>query len=469
MYTNSSSPQPFPGEVIPPDHTGIRRLFMRDARAKQATFHRLAVIANHRNSAVKLCHVIDSARISVHRTWNLSELRRIDGLGAPVAESICFALFFNTPRPSTFQTSSPEERAKFLWSLLQTCASKFRRAPPVVNLSLLDLQNIAEGGNRKPQVSPTKHDANPSPNSSTAEAPMPDIRRQLSDLSASRVASTHTTSSLVSRDDGLQTLVPRIKVQGKPRAQSNIRSETRSLTEIRSTAAPSTPTNFAEEESSGKVEKKGMSIDDRAFLAAANQLGANVSFGLRMDLMDKISSVGSDPKARLFQNLRTGADVNTFKLMEERLLQQEKKKFRLDQPQQDDLEFALQLFKKDNSANLLHEFGNWANAQIRDLEVDNISDLVDVERGAPAQQSQPEGGSSTKTSLETTAQSDHVLTESVVFARKWLEKCETILAPYATLAKDINHDIKLLDCQRCNANLLQNELDEVALPKESGS
>lgn len=83
-------------------------------------------------------------RISVFKTWNLSELRRVDRTGLPIARSIQFGLFLSINERIVWRTDNPLKCSKFLWSSLKVCASRLKRAPSVQRLELLDPLTFAD-------------------------------------------------------------------------------------------------------------------------------------------------------------------------------------------------------------------------------------------------------------------------------------------------------------------------------------
>lgn len=214
----------------------------------------------------------------------------------------------------------------------------------------------------------------------------------------------------------------------------------------------------------GESSIDDMGMDRRAFLAEAKRMGAKRSFEIRKDPVDRFSSVGSDPKARLFQNRLKVSDANTAKVVAERRMQQEKKSFRLSSEEQTDLVFALELFSSEKEGRRLCEFGDWAERQIHALEVENIADIVNVEKSASnlnmvqgIRINESEGISKDQKSPY------DILVESMTLAAPWLEKCQSALAPYASMAEDINNEIIILELQRQNALRLCAQLDELLL------
>ncbi|GAB0491610.1 hypothetical protein MMPV_002864 [Pyropia vietnamensis] len=82
-------------------------------------------------------------RVAIKRSWCVSELRRIDGLGGGAATATAFALVFGA-RTWTWVALSAADRATFLWATLSAAAGVLRRAPRAENVRLLDLQTAAD-------------------------------------------------------------------------------------------------------------------------------------------------------------------------------------------------------------------------------------------------------------------------------------------------------------------------------------
>ena len=434
-------PQDSESTVETRDASGIRRLFSRDGRSRQplSSFsHHLAVTSSLKNSDVKLCHVVDSERLSISRSWSLADLRKIDGLGGDVKESQLFALHFSTTRRIVFNTQSPQDRASFLWKLLQTCASRFRRAPPVMNLSLLDLQKVSERRTRK--VAKRRITSRLTDSSANATATnKPSSPADTPPEAMPVVVRTRTSTSLVSHEDGTQRETPGILGPVTPQnaGRGNDGNETRSLNEVRGVSMSTSP----QESDNMKLNRKSMSVDDRE-LAFTNRR-VNDWFSLRSE-----RSRMSDPKARRFNQRRAVVNMNTKKLIEERVVLRERKMFKLAEEEQQDLVFALGIFQNEGNDEL-PKFEEWLNESIKTAVASNIRDLVDVENKGEAE-----------TKEDSLKKSDQVLVESVVVAKQWLEKCESALAPYALLARDINQEMNSLQRQRRNVTALQAELEK---------
>lgn len=450
------------GEIPQNDTSAMRRLFNRDQRPKRNPTHTL-VVASTRGSVLRLYHVVDAARVT-HRYWNLAELRKIDGLGGPVSESLQFALYFSNSKPMTYRTPSPHERAVFLWSLLHTCASKLKRAPPVEHLRLLDLQNAAETEQDDHLSGTYPSDQNLRLESSLEVLPVPEDHIAPSDNSTTHLVSIPTTSSKhdARPEDGDRSSDQTLKPRTRPRTPSRGQKVTRTMSEPKAIAMQPISDNSDDrcQPASTETRVKNMNIDERAFLAAAKRMGAKRSLNAAPHGKDRFNSVGSDPKARLFQGRVKASDANTAKVVAERRLQQEKKQFRLSMEEQMDVLFALELFGKEQEAVSLHDFGAWTDGQIQALEAENIADLVNVEKQAPEydlHETPPAQLLSQGSRNEKSPQD--LLVESMMFAEPWLEKCQTLLGPYAKLSENINDDVIMLERQRKNVHSLEEELD----------
>lgn len=532
--------------------SGIRRLFARERRRglppsapDSRPVHHLVVASytRHRDQ-IRLHQLVDGgsgARVAIHGTWFLSDLRKIDGLGRPVAQSVHFALYFSSsPRAIAWRATSPSARAVFLWALLQTCVSRLSRAPPVTNLRLLDLQTTAEsaesltdaraaGDNREEPVSSDTFKGSAHMASSLEElgdqrstdmlhtaAPISDsfVNVPASPKAAASVSGHINASSVedVKRVPGLRASPVRAKSDeviadvmrseeakepkaevakngadkegDAPRDLSKSSKVKRTLSEPKATAifacaeddsdvdgsegVPRKADTMAPWQRGADPDLKDLNIDERAFLAAAKRLGAKKSFDLkRADQVDKYSSYGSDPKARLFQNRLKISEANTRKVVAERKMLQERKLYMLSSKEQEHLALALDMFGQEKPEDTLEGFGSWVSSHIQTLEVENIADLVSVEKQTMSKGNETEFPSAH-------AHASHVLDESEVkdgsfgglvramtAAQPWLDKCQTLLAPYAELVEDINHGVNLLETQRKNVSALDELLSEL--------
>lgn len=342
-------------------------------------------------------------RAVLQRGWSLGDLRKIDGLGEGVTEGLRFGLYFaSASKAIVWKCDDAKERAVFLWALLQCCVSNLRRAPPVANLLLLDLQMVAEGGM------------------------MEEMKRKAEERGGVEEGEKGDDSF----GDGIRGKVVNEIGNGQ--------KVTRTLSEPKASkvVAGVEPEKRAETVAPVGTDAvlRGLNMDERAFMAAAKRMGG------RGD-----ESYGSDPKARFFQNRFKIGEPNTAKVVAERKLQQEKKLFRLSRREQEDLSFALDLFREENGGPLA-DFGVWAEARIQSLEVENIADIVNVEKKvAPEKESDgkwPYSG----------------LIEAMVTAEPWLLKSQTLLAPYADLAEDLHLGVQLLETQMRNMRGLDNVL-----------
>lgn len=521
----------------------MRRLFSRDARLRRSRgagsgdarpTHHLAVASHGKNGDIIRMHqLVDhgaGARAAVHRTWPLVDLRKIDGLGRPVKESIQFALFFaSSTRMTAWRCNIPQERATFLWALLQTCVSQLKRAPPVSNLLLLDLQTMAEtpaesekgegddsssgafqGGGRmnssldelvaereqqsadlmRATADPSDSSINPalSPNGSTTASTLAnnsasgqghsqghglfeEIEESLLDSDGERVRGESPQSLIKARGRMMREMSKNQRVKrtlSEPKA-SKLHVDSADDSDVGSDdVIPKKADTIAPGQKAVDPKVKELNIDERAFLAAAKRMGANRSFEMkRVDAVDRVRSQESDPKARLFQHRLKMGEANTAKVVEERRLQQEKKLFKLSSEDQRDLMFALDRFRTEKQDGPLYDFGAWAEARIQALEVENIADIVNVEKSAMPDWLGGRRGADSQHKKGTLEELEHekwpyeTLVDSMNFAEPWLEKCQTLLAPYAELAEDINKGVTLLKVQRKNVSDLNKLLTQL--------
>lgn len=523
----------------PPDHSAKRRLFARDSRpdrprrssAPAPPVHRLVVASSAKNpSQIRLYQLLDYPtvpRVSVTRSWNLSDLRKIDGLGLPVTESVRFGLFFNSGKMFVWLTHSPLARATFLWSLLQTCVSQLRRAPPVQHLRLLDLQTIAEnpetstdpaeldddisstnyaGSDRSnvrlassleelpdPHLDPlvASHTSPFDPAGSVAPTSRPrsdkpsasDFSRPVPHPGASpRISSNAAAPSTTQSSRPMPPPSPKVssKHSKRPPRDSLTQKVTRTLSEPKVSAAAGSSSdsdNFADElrkpetiaqtRVASNENLHNLNIDERAFLAAAKRMGAEKPHHLKKsEVLEHFASVGSDPKARIFQNRLKAADGNTAKVIAERRIQQEKKMYRLNDEEKKDLAFALELFHAESNKVPLSDFGTWSDSQIQSLEVENIADIISVEEHDSTldrsnRKPEYEQEHTVSNGIKHASHPYELLVDSVKRADVWLKKSETLLSPYASLAEDLNNEVILLALQRKNIVDMETQLGDL--------
>lgn len=164
---------------------------------------------------------------------------------------------------------------------------------------------------------------------------------------------------------------------------------------------------------------------------------------------------------------------------------------RLNKAERDDLTFSLGLFEQEvhgstmfgEDDEALGNFGMWAERQIEALEASNVSSIVRAAEAEQHQQQQKQhqqrdeeqqnqGHKRKVTSINDAAvigingiagniKTNDPLTllvKEVTRVEPWLSKSETLLAPYARLARDIHSEVQLLEVQRRNVSALQAEL-----------
>lgn len=579
----------------PSEQSTRRRLFSRDSRIDKARrssttappINRLVVAVSIKNPAqIRLYQVLDYPtipRVSINRFWNLSELRKIDGLGLPAAESVRFGLYFVPGRMLVWRTPSPQSRATFLWSLLRACAEKLKRAPPVQNLLLFDLQTLADnpdqgaadqdvdvdaydhkpatnnnsnnnndahinsdadpydddsGGARivlreeehrslsngptsdrsalplslvpaHDEVPETRSDsaagsarrsagapdtlssrrastASPGPSVLRGEAfhhsrdatpfPAPDLASaspssaSAAAAAAAAVAVANSAARFNQRADSPQRPANiALRSAQQPREVSHVASKViRTLSEPKvSASVPKSsdshavtlearqPETIAQPHISADGGGQDMNMNELVFLAARKRIAVKQSSPLcKADILEKFASVGSDPKDRTNRN-RVARDPFTAKMVAERQLQQELKLFRLSADEQEDLVYALDTYMSEAPIGTLSDFGAWAEGEIQALEVENVADIVSTEETADVANGERNSGK------EPDVNPFEVLVNSVQQVEPWLEKCETLLAPYASLAADINDEVILLELQRKNVLDLEAQLEEL--------
>lgn len=541
-----SRPPDVSGDLTASDVTGVRRLFSRESRLRrsrtpapgdpQLTYH--LVVASHGKASdvIRLHHLVDhgpGARAAVHRTWPLADLRKIDGLGRPVKESLQFTLYFaSSNRATAWRCNSPQERATFLWSLLQTCVSHLKRAPPVTNLRLLDLQKIAESptdserdeaddessGKVRPEAKQNRLNssldelaaernqqsddiirasANPSDSSNNRGVSANGSTSASTPATAKNSGSVHgrrQTDALFEdinenllaehgdriRDDSSESLAG---AHGKKMREMTSQKVKRTLSEPKASKLnvnragnpdpdsdaflPKRADTIAPVQRTNDPKVRELNIDERAFLAAAKQMGANSSFEMDNFKGNHDSNREGNPKARIFQQRLKMGEASTAKVVAERKLLQEKKLFKLSLQEQIHLTSVLQLFKEKGHCNSLGDFNCWAEDRIGRLENENITDTVNVEKTSMSASEEQSTTTTLKRKIGVLKQknSDHYsydsLTKTMTDAEPWLGRCQLVLAPYAALIKDIHGGVSLLEVQRTNASRLSNVLAEL--------
>lgn len=495
-----------------------RRLFSRDARPDRQRrgtmappIQRLVVAVSIKNPThVRLYHLHDYAsapRVSVSRAWNLADLRKIDGLGQPVSESVRFGLFFTSGKMLVWRTPSPSARAAFLWSLLQTCATRLKRAPPVQHLRLLDLQTFADN------PCPSFHSQLPEPgaddSSSTNYAPSDKSNMRLASTldelpqdqaSQSPRGDTRSVTFLPSNSPALSDtkapdalapapfrtspaspipLRPQYSPRGaghriaNPPAPRHIQDESQNQRVTRTLSEPKVIASVPKQSESSqaltlqprmrdktsrlqtqKSAIANMDIDERAFQAAAKRMGAKQSEPIcKAVILEQFANVGTNTEVRaslvpLDASVQKFSDASGFQQKKDPNIST------LSSEELTDLAYSLDLYTTEVPSAALPDFGTWAESHIQTLEVDNIADIISSENRA-----------SMDSELASSTDGQHnpfeLLVDSVQQHSAWLEKSETLLAPYANLAEDINKEVTLLQLQRKNVADLDNCLSEL--------
>ncbi|CAN8075766.1 unnamed protein product [Agarophyton chilense] len=480
---NDARPEsPAPSQPISriSEASAVRRIFSREPR-RRPVHSRLAVAANAKNPhIIRVYHLVDygvNTRPLIHRSWNISDLRKVDGLGQPVSESVSFALHFIPAKVFIFRTLSPKARASFLWSLLQTCVSRLKRAPPVQHLRLLDLQTMAEespvvddGTAMNQRTSEISHK---SVNASERQSDVPPTHT--SEASTKRHSSHTIQSKRTSLDEsknGLSGLEQSAESNARladvqtqngglgsqarrfqkfPRAFSEPKlsdsTQKRSETTLHDGSSQEAPR-------SEHVQGKDSYLEQLAFEAAAKRFGNNRSLAAICGTAE-ISNLDSDPKALWFDNRRRPNEANTRRLMEQMHLRRPRKQTKLKDDEKADLLYSLELFA-ENTEGHLHEFGEWLESHIQKLEVENIRDIVEVESCEPCLETTACGASTDGIEREDL---HDVLIKSITAVGPWLRKCESQLEPYARLSQETNDYLMLLETQHENTRALQEQLD----------
>lgn len=400
----------------------------------------LVVAEAKRNpGALRVHKVLDYGRggaVRVQKSWNVSELRRIDGMGGAAGESVKFALLFGTnTRPVVWDTETPRARARFLWALLQLCVARLKRAPPAVGLRLLELQKAAEAPEVRDDVPPQSERSGVASGVSASnaagvaeiepgviggvmlpESTPSDSVDQKHRISEAEFAAPGKKDEVVCEEEGLvaakraQDLSFGIKLPMRQPSTAEadaanhrpvrLREQPKYKRVLRTVSEPQASVLYGRSESSGSSSDesgplarrpetlaastaahpdariRAMNMDERAFLVAANRLGG------------KRFAEGFAPAEPRLADATDGAnwerphlaDGTTAKIVADRRLQEERKLFRLTADESRDLNDVLDtfFFRQDDTAPL-SSLSTWAEAQVHALESTNMSETVNVE------------------------------------------------------------------------------------------
>lgn len=392
------------------------------------------------------------------RSWPLSDLRLVDGLGLPVREATDFALTFTgAARPLVWRCESAPKRAAFLWSLLQVCAARLQsRAPPSQRISLLELQTFAR------EVA-AKH---PDPASAKAVElglPAPIVPANGTNERAARPLSPPPRAKSPSRV---------VRTASEPQAGALHRLTVARAFDSRRSADGAPP-----------PAARDLNLHERAFLIEATRLGAGPAS--RLPIRSRPQSpapmammrVGDDatsprsatsitvaspvqaaapalPRRPSGASLRKGIALRDGASPTERLvarckMQEERRQFRLDAPDAADLAHALRLFDGDASdadPSPLDGFADWTRSRVQAIEATNMADTVQIELDPHRSQ---------------IADFRRALVTSVDAAEAWLAPAEARLAPYAALVADIQTRAEMLDRHREHAVGLHDRLQHL--------
>lgn len=469
-----------------PEASAVRRLFTREPRHVPSR-SRLVVTANPRNpEIVRIYHLIDngpSTRPTIHRYWNISDIRRIDGLGGPASETTRFALHIIPNKVFTFRTHSPKARANFIWSLLQVSVSKMKRAPPVQNLRLLELQHLVDNCEGQNHAVDAQNSAKKKSSQSSLEKSVPasdhssQLQRQTPE--PSRKESTETTPSKLttseaatkshsrhqssketdlllqnsSQDNSEQTAPSQLHVQRAISGPKHQESKKEGM-EVMLEEAGSDPALRSEQGHS-----RAKSGTKTTFTSPASRSTLRVTSEFPGDTNVVSPQFDQVPKAQFLENRRIPNVANTKTFMQKLQIQKQREQAKLSDQEQAEISFALELFQKEADPEI-HEFGKWLEDHIQMLDVDNIGDIVTAESRDPCRD--PTEAEYTGSWSDTDKVDFHdVLIKSVTTTESWLRKCESLLKPYADLSETINEDLTLLDLRRENSRALRKELERL--------
>lgn len=375
-------------------------------------------------------------------------------------DSVHFSLFFSSSKPISFQSTGPRERAAFLWSLLQVCAERLNRAPPVVRLRLLDLQQLALNTDDNDQATSKTQSTRASEHSEESVRQSSERAHLVQSLDALEISES-LPESITCLSGGRQITAENSRSQTL--SMSHGRRMVRTMSEPKIASAPK-PVEVASLQA-GSFDTKARlirSADRKALHSAAMRRESNKWSGEHENgKPENISKADSDPKVRLFQNRPQASNANTARVVAQRRQRQERKRFRLDVQEQKNIGQTLDQFIH-NHKELSHGFGSWIDTQIQELEAENFADLLCVEKGGGADCNAKSAPKSGKRELEgEDDKAQRMLKDSLTSTEQWFEKFEPALARYAVLAQDVNHEITLVNVRRYNAEQLETHLKSV--------
>lgn len=432
----------------PGDIGGRKRLLRRGPTPGVPAL--LVVTQARRGSALRV-HLLAEVGLSA-RSWPLADVRLVDGLDVPVQTGTDFALTFSgAPRPLFWRCDSAERRAEFLWSLFQVCAARLPgRAPPSQRLSLLELQTFA----KEVAAAAKRRSADPSGASSPPGKKLGDKAEQIASPQKQPRRVTRTASE--PQAGALHRLVQRTEAVNPPR---------------RSVDGPLgvRPRATAEGE-------RDMTVYEHAFALAARRIGARPpqfkrsrpqtpvqcddegesplsAGGADIQAQQQVSSperraLPRGPSATSIRNAIEGSEDGsaTALLVAQCKAQEERRLFRMDMEDAEDLDYVLQLFKEADAEQQLSEFASWTLERMHEIEAANMAETAEIELNP-------------QSAIVTAYRKAFVNT--VTEAEPWLIPAEARLAPYAALIDDIRDRADMLDRHRTNVIELYDRLRDL--------
>ncbi len=377
----------------------------------------LLVVSLARRGGALRVHLLAEVGTSA-RTWALQDLRLVDGLGVSVREATEFALTFaGAPRPLYWRCDGPEQRARFLWTLLEVCAARLQsKAPPSQRLSLLELQTFAKQvaeNSPKPLAVKRKSDsdARPAPDQRvirTTSEPQPSALHRI----VQRGENASTRRSI----DG--PLVPRPPTESGGAAGGD--------------------------GNGGGGAERDLTVYEHAFVLAARRLGARPPQFKRSRPQSPIGVTAPCSPPPLLHDTQEGSA--TEMLVARCKAQEERKQYRLVGKDASDLEYALEAFFECQSNQELSTFAEWTRNEMTEIETKNMADTVDIEL-------EPQSA--------VVAAYRAALVNTVSEAQECLLPAEARLAPYSALIEDIRDRAELLDRHRRNVCQLRDLLEDL--------
>lgn len=356
------------------------------------------------------------------RTWALSDLRLVDGLGAAVRVAIEFALTFSgAPRPLYWKCDSPSQRARFLWSLLEACAARLPgRAPPSQRLSLLELQTFAKECALESSI--------PSP----SPAPLP-VARAPSPLRAERLSDSTAPppSSRVQRTASEPQAGALHKLVAGTGGGATIDGE--------AVAAPQVDPNA-----------RDLTVYEHAFVLAARRIGARPPQFKRSRPAPPPLPGSPHAMPSLCDAIAREGGSATELLVKRCKAQEERRHYRLEGDDKLNLEHALQRYAEDVPGGALADLGIWLKKEMARAETANVTDTAAIEL---------------EDAYEAISSSSELLPNAVRDAQ-WMLPAQAALGPHSARFREGRARADMLARHIAHVGMLRNLIDQALVNSE---